>query len=524
MKKDTLVIKFSIIFYSFMAAIILINGLNIYFVQKNDYKQQVESKLKYIAAFLSNIVEIEGKRFLYMQDFLLEHISEYRIPANFDGDYRTELEKFDRKFVETYPGKVFDIDISFDDLSYEMKFLYTEFMFRKWLNIFEKAKEKFDIKYAYYLVPSEEYLHMYWLLDFHRGVSKYHGPDFINICADVYEPIDEHKKMWEAWKKGISPQGYDIYDNKYGKTYAYYTPLFIGNRKCGVIGVEIEIDKIKSDILYTSLRQILYMSIIIIICHLLIMYIIYRNSLLKIKYLHKAINLYAVNKNVNIANKIDNNINGNDEISSLAKSFSSLIYEIYNYTNYTKKLLTELYKTRYELGVEHRRAKVLDELYKKDALTGINNKTAYNFAIEKLEKKICEENVMFAIAVIDLNSLKFINDTYGHEKGNFIIKKLCKILCTIFSHSPVYRIGGDEFAIIIENTDLDDIETILIRFVDEMNNMSCDNNLEPWEKVSAAIGIAYYDPSVDKNIESVFKRADDEMYRMKKRMKSVQKD
>ncbi|MCR5813475.1 MAG: hypothetical protein K6G15_03135, partial [Desulfovibrio sp.] len=251
MKNMTLTVKFSIVFYVFMFIIILINGLNVFIIQVNDYKYQVEQNLKNISAFLSNMIEVEGQRFVYMQDFILNNISKFKIPSTFDGAYRKELEVFDREFVKTYPGKVFEVDIHFDDLSYELKFLYTEFMFRKWLNIFEKAKEKFNIKYAYYLVPSKEQLHMYWLLDFHRGISKFHGPDFINICADVYEPIEEHKKMWEAWETGLSPKGYDVYDNKYGKTYAYYTPLFIGDRKCGVIGVEIEIDRIRSDILST---------------------------------------------------------------------------------------------------------------------------------------------------------------------------------------------------------------------------------------------------------------------------------
>ena len=505
-----------------MVLIIIINGFNTFIIQKNDYKQQVESNLKNISSFLSNMLEVEGKRFLYMQDFLLKHIPEFKIPISFNGDYHPELEKFDRNFVDEYPGQVFDVDVSFDDLSYEMKFLYTEYMFRKWLNFFEKAKEKFDIKYAYYLVPSEEKLHMYWLLDFHRGISKYHGKDFINICADVYEPRDEHKKMWEAWETGLSPKGYDIYDNNYGKTYAYYTPLFIGERKCGVIGVEIETDRIKSDIFYTVSRQVLYMSIVVIICHLIILYIIYKHSLLKIKFLNDSINLYTTNKDVNIARTIDEHNTSKDEISSLAKSFSSLIYEIHNYTNYIQEILSELYKTKNALDAEHERSILLDELSKKDALTGVRNKTAYDFSAKQLEKQIAAGKAKFALAVIDLNSLKYINDTYGHECGNFLIKKLCTLLCSIFSHSPVYRIGGDEFTIILENSDLNHLNALLAQFLNEMAKMSADEKLKPWERVSAAIGIAYYDPSIgNDNIESIFKRADAEMYIMKKRMKNA---
>lgn len=264
------------------------------------------------------------------------------------------------------------------------------------------------------------------------------------------------------------------------------------------------------------------MSIVIIICHIIILYIIYKYSLLKITRLNDSINLYATNKDINIARVIDENNTSKDEISSLAKSFSSLIYEIHNYTNYIQEIFSELYKTKNALDAEHERSIILEELSKKDALTGVKNKTAYDYSIKNLEKQIDEGNAKFAIAIIDLNSLKHINDTYGHECGNFLIKKLCTLLCTIFSHSTVYRICGDEFIIILENSGFDNINLLLTQFIDEMHKMSVDKKLKPWERVSAAIGIAYYDQSIgNDNIESIFKRADDEMYTMKKRMKNA---
>ncbi|MBQ7585186.1 MAG: GGDEF domain-containing protein [Desulfovibrionaceae bacterium] len=521
MKNGSLIIKFSIIFYLFMFLVIFINAFNIFFIQRDTYKQHIESNVKNVSNFLSHIMEAEGENFIYMQDFMLKHIEEFKIPVTFYVDYHKELQEFNKKFVNLYPGKVFNVDISFNDLPYEMQFLFTEFMFKKWLNIFEQAREKFDVKYIYYLVPGPEPLHMYWLIDFHRGVSKFHGPDFINICADVYEPREEHKKMWDAWETNVSPQGYDVYDNKYGKTYAYYTPLFIDNIKCGVIGIEVEIDKIELNILYTSLRYIIYISIVTIIGYLTIMYLIYKDSLIRIKNIHDLIKSYIVNKDVGITKNIENNITGNDEISYLAQSFSTLIYEINNYLNYIKEILLRLYKTKIELDDEHKRAELFEELSKKDALTGVNNKTAYDIAIKKLEEEIFEGIAKFAIAVIDLNSLKHINDTYGHECGNFLIKKLCDLLGIIFVNSEVYRIGGDEFAVILENKDPNDISALLKQFSDEMNKMMFDQNLKPWEIVSAAIGLAYYNSSMDKNVDSVFKRADNEMYMMKKRMKNI---
>lgn len=122
---------------------------------------------------------------------------------------------------------------------------------------------------------------------------------------------------------------------------------------------------------------------------------------------------------------------------------------------------------------------------------------------------------------IDLNYLKRINDTYGHEQGNIAIKRLSRIVCVIFAHSPVFRIGGDEFAVILKNDDLKNVDALVEKFNSTFDKMSQDDSLEPWEHISAAIGIALYDPLRDNNLTNVFKRADKAMYARKKEMKAV---
>jgi diguanylate cyclase (GGDEF)-like protein len=126
--------------------------------------------------------------------------------------------------------------------------------------------------------------------------------------------------------------------------------------------------------------------------------------------------------------------------------------------------------------------------------------------------------------MIDLNFLKKINDTYGHEQGNYAIKKLCHIVCDIFEHSPVFRIGGDEFVVILKGADYRNIENLLIEFNMKISEFSSDETLEPWERVSAAIGIALYDKDIDANVTNVFRRADQKMYDCKKAMKATRED
>lgn len=171
-----------------------------------------------------------------------------------------------------------------------------------------------------------------------------------------------------------------------------------------------------------------------------------------------------------------------------------------------------------------KKAENMQQLANRDALTGIRNKTAYDGEIERVKESIKEGDTKLGLAMIDLNFLKKLNDTYGHDKGNIAIKKLCRLVCVTFSHSPVFRIGGDEFVVILRGNDYDHYDELTDAFNKELEAMSADPSLEPWEKVSAAIGAAFYDPAVDEDIDSLLRRADAIMYERKKEMKATRED
>ena len=146
---------------------------------------------------------------------------------------------------------------------------------------------------------------------------------------------------------------------------------------------------------------------------------------------------------------------------------------------------------------------------------------AYEKELQKLEWDLADGKKEFGIAMVDLNFLKRINDTYGHEQGNIAIKKLCCITCHTFEHSPVFRVGGDEFIIILRNHDLENRDALLEEFRSKLEKLREDSSLEPWEQISAAIGVAVYDQSRDAGVDNVVKRADQAMYENKKEMKAA---
>ena len=170
-----------------------------------------------------------------------------------------------------------------------------------------------------------------------------------------------------------------------------------------------------------------------------------------------------------------------------------------------------------------KKAANMQELANRDALTGIRNKTAYDNELKMVATKLEDGETKVGIAMVDLNHLKKINDTYGHDKGNIAIQKICRIICTIFEHSPVFRIGGDEFAIILRGRDYENYRKLEERFNAELDQIARNSALQPWEQVSAAIGAAFYDETVDSGVDSLFKRADYVMYERKKAMKAARK-
>ena len=119
----------------------------------------------------------------------------------------------------------------------------------------------------------------------------------------------------------------------------------------------------------------------------------------------------------------------------------------------------------------------------------------------------------FAVVVFDLNNLKEINDSKGHVTGDQYIKETCLIICNQFKHSPIYRIGGDEFVAVLEGQDFENREELLDDF-----NKKMDSNMKNGD-ISIASGCACFDPSIDGNSHSVLERADEKMYQRKKQMK-----
>ncbi len=206
-----------------------------------------------------------------------------------------------------------------------------------------------------------------------------------------------------------------------------------------------------------------------------------------------------------------------DEIENL---YRALLRTTENFLRYLEHL------QRAKTQVADMRVKVfaMDKIAHKDSLTGVKNKTAYAEEIALLDKKISAGGAQFCIVMVDVNFLKRVNDTYGHEIGNTYLQNACRLTCAVFGAENVYRVGGDEFVVILEGNKVSLSKYFVAQFKSEMEHKLSNESLALWEKVSAAVGLAVYEPDKDKTADEVFKRADKEMYANKLAMKAARTD
>lgn len=158
-----------------------------------------------------------------------------------------------------------------------------------------------------------------------------------------------------------------------------------------------------------------------------------------------------------------------------------------------------------------------------DALTNVKNKGALSNVMDELQAQISSGTNApeFAIGVFDCDNLKMINDRYGHDKGDIYLKTAVHTICEVFLHSPVFRMGGDEFAVILKSGDSHNIDALVKQFdaaAAEINAHAAN----PWEQVQISRGFAAFVPAEDSTVTNVMQRADHLMYQNKQERKRQQ--
>ena len=313
-----------------------------------------------------------------------------------------------------------------------------------------------------------------------------------------------------------------ISDDSYGYVLSLYKPLYDANGKCQCYaGIDFSLD------LLTDYGRTFLIKLLALFagCFIFIFTIglgfIENGVIIPVNTMAYCARTFSYDsesareENFTRIRKLD--IRTGDEIENL---YASLLMTMKNVLGYFNNL------KRAKVQVTNMQVKVMamDEIAYKDSLTGVKNKAAYDKKIADLDAKIEAGHAIFCIIMVDVNFLKKVNDTYGHERGNEYLINACKLVCSVFGAENVYRIGGDEFVVIIDDDRVAIAQYFVKQIRTEMERKNANDSLQPWEKISAAVGVAYYESDYDKTADEVFKRADKEMYANKLAMKAQRTD
>ena len=300
----------------------------------------------------------------------------------------------------------------------------------------------------------------------------------------IEELSDHHPKVPNGL---LSESTYIRYTYEGVEKQAVWMPLSNGMR----LNVTVPVSEINGD-WHRLIREIILVSAILLIVFAALTLRLSGHITKPLKELAK------VAERVNDGDyEIELDYNKDDEVGLLTHTFKRLV-------NHLKGYISDLNSLAYG-----------------DALTSVRNKSAFDLYMREIQTRLetSDEHPEFAVGMFDCDDLKAINDQYGHDKGDVYLKNTSHLLCRVFQHSPVFRIGGDEFAVILLNEDYRNRDQLAQTFVEKSAEI-CAFAKAPWEQVHAAMGIAAYEPGEGFSVDGVVRRADLLMYEDKRTRKA----
>ncbi|OEU77916.1 MAG: diguanylate cyclase response regulator [Desulfobacterales bacterium C00003060] len=176
-------------------------------------------------------------------------------------------------------------------------------------------------------------------------------------------------------------------------------------------------------------------------------------------------------------------------------------------------------KCRIQIGkriidLEHR----LTRLASTDALTGALNRRAFTEKVEIEIHRATRENATFSFLLADIDYFKKVNDTFGHQAGDFVLQKFTERLSSCSRpYDFIGRYGGEEFVMCLPGTDVLQARSIAERLRREVEDMSIQPaDVSQSIQITASIGVASFRLASKETVDSITMRADEAMYKAKR--------
>ena len=513
-KRDGLLFKFRLLLTIFIFVSMLLIGFAVYKTQARTYRERSINDIKSISTELEAILSNDKDNLQNYLNWVRVHHDELSIPTDFDS-WNGAKDAFDRAFAEKYPGKSFGREVRFDELTDDLKHLFATYYCEYTIILFEQFRESFNLPYTYFVVPTGNGDDCMYIVGAERFTET--GPDGkerLMICDTVPESHTNNPIMWKVWETGRRIDSIDEFNNEYGVTISYYVPLYLNGEKAGIIGVDADIETVNRDMMYDTAPIMVGTLAILILCTFLLLRYIDITYISKLVDLQDNVKAYTETKNADIADKIEEEVEGKDEISVLSFQIADMIREL-------EKHMKSIVNINTELANQKIRTEMMKDLALTDSLTLLHNRYAYDEKVKDINFEITKGRpIEFAAIMVDLNFLKKLNDEYGHDKGDMALQRVGDYLKEIFGVGNSYRFGGDEFGVILTNN-AQKAEELCNLFSAKLEK---DTSETPWQHVSASIGWSNYNPETDQSFEAVAERADEMMYENKRRMKAERVD
>ena len=160
----------------------------------------------------------------------------------------------------------------------------------------------------------------------------------------------------------------------------------------------------------------------------------------------------------------------------------------------------------------------LAEMANKDPLTNLYNRRYFNDVADTLLSMAHRQQQEFSIFMLDIDRFKLINDTYGHNAGDVVLKKLSNLLTTSIRQSDVaIRFGGEEFVVLLPNTNIDGAVLIAKKLKEAIENIEIKIPNIDIIKFTVSIGISQCDCSKNAEvIDDLVHKADEALYEAKR--------
>ena len=433
---------------------------------------------------------------------------------------------YNRSLYHAYEERMDDIvnyvynHIDMEDLEQCVKTKKESEKFKELMTFMDGIMEDFDIHYLYIVMPlSVDPPRMMNVLSADTAYGRMYEPDGYYLGSISEEDYDaaEIQRYFDAMKYDKLTYFKDF--SRWGYDYTALMPLKGADGETfAVLCVDIEVYELEQAIReYTIVNVVL----IVVLGVAFVGYFLFwmtRNITEPISKLEKSVVSFArISHEQKDPEKLQYDppaIHTRNEVESLSNAVAQMSTDM---KTYVKNIVDA------EGKVEVMKSQVshMDMLAYQDALTHVKNKAWYDKVKERVDKDIQTGRARFGIVMADLNNLKKVNDTFGHEHGNDYIFGACHEICVMYDHSPVFRIGGDEFVILLENRDYDNREVLFRKLKEVFEYTSSDKNRDAWERYSAALGMSVFNPATDHSMDDVFKRADAEMYKDKVASKSA---